>query len=221
MELRDCTLLLPEVDGGAAGDTAAQLAATLADHEAATKEIETRTFQYELLADRTTRDRDAAERRMRDARDLKSAAEDDMHTLSQHYYEMHAAKESAERQLGAAVSHLEDTRRDWQRRLRTRRRDVKAVERRLADEGADEAQRAQQAAEQEERVARALEQLRAKEEAEAAAAYSPAVLEKLHAAEVAWGKLRAAAGGAGTPQDIIAAWQGKNGVSFFNPSISY
>lgn len=212
MEMRDCSLLIPEADGGPAGDIAARLAATLEDHEAATKEIETRTVQYELLADRTTRDRDAAERRMRDARDLKSAAEDDMHTLSQYYYELHAAKEAAERELGLAVSHLDDTRRDWQRRLRTRRRDVKAVERRLVEEAADEAQRAQQAAEEAERMERALEEARAKEEADAAAAYSPAVLTKLQAAEVAWGKLRSAASGAATPQEIIVAWQGKTAI---------
>ena len=208
LESRDCSLLVPEEGGGAAGEVGDRLAATLADHERAAKEVETRTVQYQLLADRTTRDRDASEHRMKLARELKEAAEDDLHTLSQHYYEMHAAKENAERELGVAVAQYDDSKTAWQRKLRDRRREMKAVEKRLAEETAEQAQRAEQAALEAAKKAKECEAAQAQQYAAALEENNPAILARLQEAEATWSRLRAVAGGS-SPEDIIAAWQGK------------
>jgi chromosome segregation ATPase len=208
LESRDCSLLVPEEGGGAAGEVGDRLAATLAEHEMAAKEIETRTVQYQLLADRTTRDRDAAEHRMKAATELKEAAEDDLHTLSQNYYEMHAAKENAERELGVAIAQYDDSKTAWQRKLRDRRRDMKAMERRLAEETAEQAQRTQQAAFEAAKKEKEREAAQAQQYAAVLDENNPVILATLQEAEATWSRLRAVAGGS-SPDEIIAAWQGE------------
>ena len=208
MRSRDCGLLIPEPGGGAAGDIANRLTATLAEIETEAKVIETRTVQYQLLADRTGKDRDTAERRIRAARELKAAAEDDRHTLNQHFYELNAAKEAAERALGAAVAQYDEMKNEWQRKLRSRRREVKVVERRLAEEAAEQAQQAKHAAVEAARISKEHETAKARDHAAVAEANNPAVLAKLQLAEETWSRLLAVAGGASTPQEVISAWQG-------------
>ncbi|KAH7625024.1 hypothetical protein Ndes2526B_g00400 [Nannochloris sp. 'desiccata'] len=203
---RDASLLVPEEGGGAAGEVGDRLAATLAEHESAAKEIETRTVQYQLLADRTTRDRDVSEHRMKLARELKEAAEDDLHTLSQHYYEMHAAKENAERELGVAVAQYDDSKTAWKRKLRDRRREMKAVERRLAEETAEQTQRTQQAALEAAQKTKEREAAQEQQYAAALEENNPAILGRLQEAETTWSRLRAVAG-ASSPEEIVAAWQ--------------
>jgi len=214
LENRDASLLVPEEGGGAAGEVGDRLAATLAEHEAAAKEVETRTVQYRLLADRTTHDRDVSEHRMKVARELKEAAEDDLHTLSQHYYEMHAAKENAERDLGVAVAHYDDSKTAWQRKLRDKRREMRAVERRLAEETAEEAQRAQQAALQAAQKTKEREAAQEQQYAAVLEENNPAILARLQEAEATWSRLRALAGGSSS-EEIIDAWQGKKKTEMY------
>lgn len=224
MESRDCILLLPEPGGGAAGEIANRLATTLTELEAAAKEADTRTMQYQLLSDRTARDRDTSEANMKASRALAAAADDDMHTLNQNFYELFASKEAAERELGAAVADFDDSKNEWQHRLRMKRREVKAVEKRAAEEAAAARAAAESASQKSAQVAREREERRRKESAAAAEANTPEVLEKLHAGEGVWVRLVALvekenhARGAvttftnsnnntTTPEDIVAAWK--------------
>lgn len=103
LESRDCACLVPDA-GGPAAALAAALSTRIAAVEADTAEMETKNEQYRLLAARTTRDRDEAERAMRAAREVRNAAGEDVHTLTQHMHETRAAKEAAERRLGTAVA---------------------------------------------------------------------------------------------------------------------
>jgi hypothetical protein len=49
---------------------------------------------------------------------------DDYTTLTKHMHEMRAAKEDAERDLGAVVTMFDQVRRDWQKKLKDRRKEV-------------------------------------------------------------------------------------------------
>ena len=53
---------------------------------------------------------------------------DDLATLTAHMNEMRAAKEFAERDLAKTKRMLEETRNDWQKKLRERRREVSSEE---------------------------------------------------------------------------------------------
>ena len=49
---------------------------------------------------------------------------DDYTTLTKHMHEMRAAKEDAERELGAVVAMFDQVRGDWHKKLKDRRKEV-------------------------------------------------------------------------------------------------
>lgn len=72
------------------------------------------------------RDHAASEQRMRESRALKEGAADDYTTLVKQMHEMRAAKEDAERELGGVVGMYDQVRGDWSKKLRDRRKEVRA-----------------------------------------------------------------------------------------------
>lgn len=96
---------------------------------------------------------------------------------------------------------------DWQQKLRDRRREAREVERRRAEEAAAAAAAVEAAAAAERARAERAEAQRAEQERGAAARQS-SVLPQLEAAEAGWARLRAATGG-GTPEEVVACWQGE------------
>ena len=85
---------------------------------------------YTLLAERTRNDHLDMERKVRDARDAKTAAAEDHAALTQHMNDMRAAKEDAEKQLSRTRRLLDDAKKDWQRKLKDRKKEVQALKRR-------------------------------------------------------------------------------------------
>lgn len=63
---------------------------------------------------------------MRQARALREAAGDDCAALTRQMHEQRAAKEDAERELGATVAMYDQVRGDWQKKLKDRRKEVRA-----------------------------------------------------------------------------------------------
>jgi hypothetical protein len=61
---------------------------------------------------------------MRDARALKEGAAADCAALTRQVHEQRAAKEDAERDLGAAVMMYDQVRGDWSKKLKDRRKEV-------------------------------------------------------------------------------------------------
>lgn len=70
------------------------------------------------------RDHQSSYQRQQESRQLREDALDDFTTLTKHMHEMRAAKEDAERELGAVVAMFDQVRGDWQRKLKDRRKEV-------------------------------------------------------------------------------------------------
>jgi len=144
---------------------------------------------------------------MRAAREARDAASEDLHALRAQFHEMVAAKEEAERELGAAVAQLDQVRGDWQRKLRDRRKEIGVMERRLAGEAAEAAVQQEREAKRAQEAEKDRQDYLQRQQALHEEAWSAEAVEKLQAAEALWVRLQSLSGGS-TPEGIAAAWQG-------------
>ena len=87
-------------------------------------EAEAKNRLYYLLGERTRREHQATDQKLRAAQQLKKDCRDDLNTLMAHMNDMKAAKEFAERDLAKTRRMLEETRNDWNKKLKERRREV-------------------------------------------------------------------------------------------------
>jgi hypothetical protein len=85
---------------------------------------------YYLLGERTRQDHLEMERKVREARAMKTNALEDHNTLTQHMHDVRAAKEDSERQLSKMKRMLEDAKKDWLKKMRDRKKEVQELKRR-------------------------------------------------------------------------------------------
>ena len=74
------------------------------------------------------------ERKVRDAREMKTDSLEDHATLTQHMHDMRAAKEEAERQLAKMKRMFEDAKKDWHKKMKDRKKEVSELKRRQEKE---------------------------------------------------------------------------------------
>ncbi|GMH32341.1 hypothetical protein BSKO_00175 [Bryopsis sp. KO-2023] len=168
-------------------------------------EAEAKNRLYYLLGERTRRDHMAMEKKVREAREMKKDSKDDIATLTQHMHDMLAAKEEGEKQLSKMRKIYDEARRDWQKKLKDRRKEVRDLKKRQAKEREKDARKRkkQQEREKSEKEMQAKIQM----EREAYEMQIQALAPKIEAMEASWNRLRTISG-ADTPTDVIAYWEG-------------
>lgn len=142
---------------------------------------------------------------MRESRELKNDATDDVSTLTKAMYEMRAAKEDAEQQLGMAVMMFDQVRSDWQAKLKDRRKEVRELERRRENDAQRQEQEEGALAEKER--AEQDKSARHQRQQEAQQARLSAMAPQLDAMETLWTRLHAITA-ASSSDDVITCWQG-------------
>lgn len=206
MEFRDCQFLIPNEEEHSA--EAEEMAKKLHLIDEMTMEMQSRQEQYRLLQDRTRNDRNASQHRMHTIRDTCNAIKEDIHTLTQYYHEVHAAKEASEKQLGLAVATLDQSRNDWQRKLRDKRKEVHQIEKRLAAEANEEAMKHVAAAKRAEQERLLHEQEHQQQKLLRAEKNDAALVEHCRQLEDTWMRFKGLAGtGATTAEHVIACWK--------------
>lgn len=207
MEYRDCMLSAPDEDGSKTAETTRieALLEKLASLQTRKKEISTTINQYRLLKERSLQDRDEAEMKMHQSKGTAEAAEDDLRTITAFFYDSQVEQDKAERLLGEAISQLDISRTEWQKRTREVRKRVEALQRAKLREEKEETERKE--IEIKKKEVAALERNAAIEQQAALEAEmnNPEVLAQLEKAEALWARLQGASG-CRQPQDIILAY---------------
>lgn len=83
-----------------------------------------RLHQYQLLYTRTKEDRDDAELRMQNTKDLVEQSREDLFTMREFQNKAQHAEEQAQREFKLAVAKLEASRKFWKSSLEKKKREV-------------------------------------------------------------------------------------------------
>ncbi|KAK9808645.1 hypothetical protein WJX72_001158 [[Myrmecia] bisecta] len=201
---RDCSKLMPDGQPDAQARVQ-QLQEEMAVLDEELIEAEAKNRLYTLLGERTRREHMAMEKKVREARDMQENYMEDYATLTQHMHDMRAAKEDAERDLAHLKQMCTESKKDWARKLKDRRREVRDMERRQNKEK-DREERKKVKAMERERIEKE-RQAKAKMEEEAYDMQLQALQPKLEAMEASWYRLHTISG-ADTPEEVIAYWEG-------------
>lgn len=167
-----------------------QLEKSLIYCEEEAQAIEVKNKQYSLLERRTRREKEASEQEQCATKELKDACKEDLDSLTQRIHQARSLKETAERALSKAVVTKESIRKDWNRKLHDRRKEVEEIEKKKALVAEAAAAAAKLAACKERAEAERLAALNKSKEARVEARFS-SVIPRLEVLEGLWSRIRA------------------------------